>query len=277
MRYLTLCFLIMSITLVAQPEAITVMTYNIRYNNPQDGINAWPNRVKKVGSLIQRYNPDIIGVQEALHDQLLELMNILPEYTFVGVGRDDGKNNGEFSAILFKNNRFGLLQNSTQWLSETPDVPGSKSWDAALPRIVTSARLFDKESKTDLVIFNTHFDHQGIEARQHSADLLLGMVGAARMLSEVPVIVMGDFNAERNEKTYETMLLKYLYDTKPEDDNIGTYCGFVAGAIPCKIIDYIFASSEWDLKHYNVIQDKDGKYFPSDHLPVLVQLEIKKD
>jgi endonuclease/exonuclease/phosphatase family metal-dependent hydrolase len=276
MRYV-FCLLLSSYASVAQQQPITVMSYNIRYNNPQDGINAWPNRITKVGSLIQQYNPDIIGIQEALHSQLVDLMRILPEYSYVGVGRDDGKENGEFSAILFKNNRFGLLSNSTQWLSKTHDVPGSKSWDAALPRIVTTARLYDKELKTDLVIFNTHFDHQGIEARQQSADLLLGMVGAARSVTETPIIVTGDFNAERSEKTYETLLLKYLFDTKPDDNTTGTFCGFEVGVLPCKTIDYIFASAELSLKNYTVIRDNDGKHYPSDHLPVLVELEIKKD
>jgi endonuclease/exonuclease/phosphatase family metal-dependent hydrolase len=253
------------------------MTYNIRYNNPQDGVNARPNRITKIGTLIQQYNPDILGIQEALQSQLVELMRILPEYSYVGVGRDDGKVNGEFSAILFKNNRFGLLHHNTLWLSETPDVPGSKSWDAALPRIVTTARLHDKESKTDFVIFNTHFDHLGLEARQHSANLLLGMVGAARTIDAMPIIITGDFNAERSEKTYETLLLKYLFDTKPDDDTSGTYCGFEVGAMPCKTIDYIFATAEWNSKNYKVIRDNDGKYYPSDHLPVFVELEIKKD
>lgn len=274
MRYV-FGLLLLSYASIAQP--ITVMSYNIRYNNPQDGINAWPNRITKVGALIQQYNPDIIGIQEALHSQLVELMRILPEYSYVGVGRDDGKDSGEFSAILFKNNRFGLLSNSTQWLSETPDVPGSKSWDAAITRIVTHGRFYDKASKSEIVIFNTHFDHQGVEARQHSAELLLQLVGAARSVSETPIIVTGDFNAERSEKTYETMLLKYLFDTKPDDDNTGTYCGFEVGAMPCKTIDYIFASAEWNSKNYKVIRDNDGKYYPSDHLPVIAELEIKKD
>lgn len=277
MRYVTGIILLLSCGSIAQSQPITVMTYNIRYNNPQDGVNAWPKRITKVGALIQQQNPDIIGIQEALHSQLVDLMRILPDYAYVGVGRDDGKENGEFSAILFKSSRFGLLSDKTQWLSETPDVPGSKSWDAALPRIVTQARFYDKITKSEIVIFNTHFDHQGIEARQHSAELLLELIGTARAVSETPIIVTGDFNAERTEKTYETLLLKYLFDTKPDTDKTGTFCGFEVGAIPCKTIDYIFGSAEWNLNAYKVIRDNDGKYYPSDHLPVLVELEIKKD
>jgi endonuclease/exonuclease/phosphatase family metal-dependent hydrolase len=230
-----------------------------------------------VVGLIQQYNPDVIGIQEALHPQLVEMMRKLPEYSYVGLGRDDGKEAGEFSAILFKSSRFGLLSSNTKWLSETPDVPGSKSWDAALPRIVTQARLYDKTSKSEIVIFNTHFDHQGLEARQHSAELLLEMIGEARSISETPIIVTGDFNAERSEKTYETLLLKYLFDTKPDDDKTGTYCGFEVGAMSCKTIDYIFGSAELTLNNYFVIRDNDGKFYPSDHLPVLVELDIKKD
>jgi endonuclease/exonuclease/phosphatase family metal-dependent hydrolase len=280
MRYLIGCVLCMCWGLCnvnAQQHSITVMSYNIRYDNPQDGVNAWPKRISKVGGLIQTYNPDIIGIQEALHHQLIELLRILPDYTFVGVGRDDGKESGEYSAILFKNGRFGLLRNSTSWLSETPDVPGSKSWDAALPRIVTTARLYDKESKTEFVIFNTHFDHLGIEARQHSAELISEMIGTTRAVSEIPVIVTGDFNAEPSENTYSTMLLKYLFDTRPDEVNTGTFCGFEVGAMPCKTIDYIFGSAEWISKNYRVINDNDGKHYPSDHLPVIVELEIKKN
>ena len=120
------------------------MSYNIRYDNPGDGVNAWPNRIEKVTALIRKHNPDLIGVQEALHHQLQDLVRLLPDYSYVGVGRDDGKEKGEYTAILFRNSRFGLLHDSTRWLSETPEVPGSKSWDAAITRIVTKAKFLIK-------------------------------------------------------------------------------------------------------------------------------------
>jgi endonuclease/exonuclease/phosphatase family metal-dependent hydrolase len=256
----------------AQP--LKVMTYNIRYDNPGDGINAWPNRIDKVTALIRKYNPDIIGVQEALHHQLQDLVRVLPDYSYIGVGRDDGKGKGEFSAILFRNSRFGLLSDSTFWLSETPEVPGSKSWDAAITRLVTKAKFFDKELKTDFIVFNTHFDHMGKEARLNSGALVAGAVASSRAKIEIPILVTGDFNCERSEEAYRNVSIKDLVDTKPANDSTGTFCGFEVGKMECKVIDYIFHTKEWLLKNYAVISDNDGTNYPSDHLPVMAEFEL---
>lgn len=260
----------------SEAQSIKVMTYNIRYDNPGDSINAWPNRIEKVSSLIRKYEPDIIGVQEALHHQLEDLIRVLPDYSYVGVGRDDGKEKGEYSAILFRNSRFGLLSKHTSWLSETPDVPGSKSWDAAITRIVTQAKFFDKDSKKEFTMFNTHFDHVGVQARFHSASYLVGMVAGVRVKNPaMPIFVTGDFNFERSEAAYDAMLAdKNLVDTKPANDQTGTFCGFEVGKMECRAIDYIFHTQEWNLKNYFVLNDNNGKYYPSDHLPVLVELEL---
>jgi endonuclease/exonuclease/phosphatase family metal-dependent hydrolase len=255
-------------------QSLKVMTYNIRYDNPDDGVNAWPKRIDKVTALIRKHNPDIIGVQEALHHQLQDLVRVLPDYSYVGVGRDDGKEKGEFSAILFRNSRFGLLSDSTFWLSETPTVPGSKSWDAAITRLVTKAKFFDKELKTDFVVLNTHFDHMGKEARHNSGAVLAGAVASARTPSEIPILVTGDFNCERSEETYRNVTIRDLADTKPANDSTGTYCGFEVGKMECKAIDYIFYTKEWLLKDYLVITDHDGIHYPSDHLPVMSEFEL---
>lgn len=259
---------------VAQP--VKVMSYNIRLDYAGDGENAWPHRSQKVAHLIQKYNPDLVGLQEVLHHQLEDLLRNLPDYTFVGVGRDDGKQQGEYSAILFRSGRFGLLENSTQWLSETPDVPGSKSWDAAITRIVTMARLYDKELKREFVIFNTHFDHIGQEARLASAAYMAGLVTGIRLrIENLPVIATGDFNCERTEPPYAALVVNgTLIDTKPPNDQTGTFCGFEVGVMECKAIDFIFHTKEWILRHYKVIEDNDGKYYPSDHLPVLAEFEL---
>jgi len=258
-------------------QSLKVMTYNIRLDTQADGVNAWPNRIEKVSALIRTHNPDIIGIQEALHHQLQDLMRVLPDYSYVGVGRDDGKEKGEYSAILYRNDRFGVLNQTTSWLSETPDVPGSKSWDAAITRVLTSAKFFDKELKRDFVFLNTHFDHVGIQSRYHSAAYVAGNVAGAR-LETIPVLVTGDFNFERTESAYEALLLdKNLTDTKPANDNTGTYCGFEVGKMECKAIDYIFHTNEWILKQYQVITDNDGTYYPSDHLPVMVEFELSSE
>lgn len=238
-------------------------------------MNAWPNRIPKVVALIQKYNPDVIGVQEALHHQLEDLVRLLPDYSYVGVGRDDGKEKGEYSAILYRHTRFGVLQDGTLWLSETPDVPGSKSWDAAFPRIVTIARFFDKETKAEFNILNTHFDHAGVEARLRSASYLAGMVVGIRIRTkDYPILVTGDFNSERTEASYSQLVGDELTDTKPVNDQTGTFCGFEAGKTECKTIDYIFHTKEWILKSYLVIKDNDGKHYPSDHLPVMAEFEL---
>jgi len=256
----------------AQP--LKVMTYNIRYDNAGDGVNAWPFRIEKVTALVRKYNPDIIGVQEALYHQLEDLVRVLPDYSYVGVGRDDGNVKGEFSAILFRNSRFGLMSDSTFWLSETPNVPGSKSWDAAITRLVTKAKFFDKELKTDFIVFNTHFDHIGKEARLNSGALIAGAVASSRAKAEIPVLVTGDFNCERSEEAYRNVTIKDLVDTKPANDSTGTFCGFEVGKMECRAIDYIFHTKEWLLKNYSVITDNDGKHYPSDHLPVMTEFEL---
>jgi endonuclease/exonuclease/phosphatase family metal-dependent hydrolase len=255
-------------------QSLKVMTYNIRLDTPQDGVNAWPNRTVKVVQLIEKYDPDIFGVQEALPNQVKDLQKEFPEYTFVGVGRDDGKEKGEYSAIFFKKGRFGLLNSNTFWLSETPDVPGSKSWDAAFTRVVTWARLFDTKTKREFTIYNTHFDHIGLQARTMSAAYLSGYIAGKRVSQKQPVIVVGDFNFERDEASYDAMLAgKELMDAKPPGTITGTFCGFEVGKMECKGIDYIFHTAEWVPRKYTVITDNDGKYYPSDHLPVLVEFE----
>lgn len=269
-------FLFLLMGSLAFTQSVKVMSYNIRFDNPADGVNAWPNRIEKVAALIRKYNPDIIGVQEALHHQLHDLIRVLPDYSFIGVGRDDGKEKGEYSAILYKHGRFGLLNNQTRWLSETPDVPGSKSWDAAITRIVTTARFYDKELKREFGIFNTHFDHIGKEARTQSAHQLLAMLTDTRTKNEnLPIILTGDFNCERTEAPYEVLAKnELLHDTKPANDPTGTFCDFEVGSIACRAIDYIFHTKEWILRGYKVIEDHDGKYYPSDHLPVLAEFEL---
>lgn len=277
MRFFSITILLLMLVGFSEAQSLRVMTYNIRYDNPGDGVNAWPNRIEKVTALIRKHNPDVIGVQEALFHQLQDLVRLLPDYSYTGVGRDDGKEKGEFSAILFRNSRFGLLNDSTFWLSETPHVPGSKSWDATITRIVTKAKFYDKELKKDLVVFNTHFDHIGVQARFNSAAYLAGVVFGSRAHNEIPILVLGDFNCERSEMAYKNLITDDLVDTKPANDQTGTYCGFEVGKMECKAIDYIFHTKEWLLKNYFVINDNDGKYYPSDHLPVMAEFELSSE
>lgn len=287
MRFSIVLLLFTALVTSLSAQSVKVMTYNLRLDTPDDGVNQWPRRTDKVVALITKYNPDIIGVQEALHHQLQDLLRLLPEYSYCGVGRDDGKEKGEYSAILFRNSRFGLLDSKTHWLSETTDIPGSKSWDAAITRVFTTARFFDRETKKEFVMVNTHFDHIGKTARLMSSTIiksyLAGMEGGANIDNtgtriEIPMIISGDFNSEPTEGPYLNMVDEkselVLYDSRPASSTAGTFCGFKVGGMHCKTIDFIFHTKQWVARNYQVITDNDGTYYPSDHLPVLVEFDL---
>ena len=268
-------FLFFLTVLSAQGQPIKVMTYNIRYDTPQDSVNQWPKRAHKVYSLIKKYDPDLIGLQEVLHHQLMDLIQNLPAYTYIGVGRDDGKTKGEYSAILYKKDRFKAVNQNTFWLSETPLIPGSKSWDAAITRVASWGTFKDLKSNKDFLMINTHFDHIGKEARKNSAALLKEK--ASEIAKDFPLIITGDFNCTREEPPYATIMEpKGIVLTDPAPANPpGTFCSFKVKSITCKGIDYIFHSQSLSSKDYQVLQDNDGKYYPSDHLPVMVNLNIR--
>ncbi len=276
----TLTFLFF--TVYSMGQSVRVMSYNIRLDTESDGVNQWKNRTGKVYDLIQKNNPDLLGVQEAMHNQMVDLKNNLTGYDFVGVGRDDGKEGGEYSAIFYKKDKFEVLDQKTFWLSETPEVPGSKSWDAAITRVVTYAVLNDKATGQSFAYFNTHFDHIGKEARKNSAKLIkariAGLLKDGTLKKKTPILVSGDFNSEPTDEPYQTMIngsdIK-LFDSRPVKDLTGTFCGFEVNAMKCKTIDYVFHSDHWKAKDYKVIQDHDGKYYPSDHLPVMATFTLK--
>jgi endonuclease/exonuclease/phosphatase family metal-dependent hydrolase len=276
MRLIFLLLIVFSCTIASTAQSVKVMTYNIRYDNPGDGINSWSNRKDKLAQLISKYNPDIFGVQEALSHQLTDIKNALNDYDFVGVGRDDGKQKGEYSAIFYRKNKFNVINQNTFWLSETPEVAGSKSWDAAITRVATWAKFHDKSLKKDFIFINTHFDHIGQEARKNSAKLLKQK--ALLLKEKLPLIITGDFNCTRDEDPYKVMMdpsLLKLIDPAPKNPE-GTFCNFGVNTMTCKPIDYIFYTSEWTSDHYTVIHDNDGKNYPSDHLPVMVELFLSK-
>lgn len=268
-------FIIISFTGFSQ--TINVMSYNLRYDNPKDGVNQWSSRKEKVFSLLEKYDPDLLGVQEALNHQLKDIQAKLPQYNFIGVGRDDGKEKGEYSAIFYNKDRFEILDQNTFWLSETPEVPGSKSWDAAITRVATWAKLRDKKTAVEFLIINTHFDHIGKEARRKSAELLKSK--AAVLGKNLPVIITGDFNCVRDEPPYLAMMDESVFpliDPAPEKDPPGTFCNFGVNSQPCRAIDYIFVNQRWIPDAYTVYDDNDGKNYPSDHLPVGVRISLRK-
>ncbi|MEJ1241112.1 endonuclease/exonuclease/phosphatase family protein [Chryseolinea sp. T2] len=267
-----ICFAVMFMTTSMYAQSLKVMTYNIRYDTPNDSVNQWGKRTPKVYALIKKYNPDILGVQEALYNQITDLVSNLKDYAYVGVGRDDGKTKGEFSAILYRKDKFTITKEGTFWLSPTPTVAGSKGWDAAITRVATWAVMKDKKSGASFLMLNTHFDHMGKEARRESA-LLIKKRGA-ELAGKLPVIVTGDFNCTREEPPYTAIMSKeglQLLDPAPSPAP-GTFCTFKVNSIECRPIDYVFHTSEWKANNYKAITDNDGKYYPSDHLPVMVEL-----
>lgn len=274
MRIVLVFLLVLAVSLPSAGQSYKVMSYNIRYNNPGDGRNAWPERKDRLIELVRQSDPDILGVQEALHDQLTDMLEGLDGYAMVGVGRDDGKQKGEYSAILYRTALFEVRDQNTFWLSETPEVPGSKSWDAAITRVATWARLFDRRANKEILAVNTHFDHVGKESRLRSAELIRKRLG--EMAGDLPVVLSGDFNFTREAPPFAALMSPggfKLIDSAPANAP-GTSCGFEVGARECNGIDYIFYSPQWKLERYEVLTTNNGRDYPSDHLPVLVSLRL---
>jgi endonuclease/exonuclease/phosphatase family metal-dependent hydrolase len=270
MKVFLVIFLLM-VASNANSQQIKVMSYNIRLDVASDGINQWSNRKEKLPALIAKYDPDLVGLQEAMHHQLMDILKALPQYGYIGVGRDNGKEKGEYSAILYKKDKFDVISEKTSWLSETPDVAGSKSWDAAITRILTRAHLKIKKTRAEFLYFNTHFDHIGKEARKNSAELIIKTIKEENP-KNFPVIVTGDFNSQVTEDPYK-IISSSINDARPTDSTQGTFCTFTVNGQPCTLIDHIFYSK---LKRdsYEVILDNDGVNYPSDHLPVMATLSF---
>lgn len=256
------------------------MSFNIRYDEPRDGMNAWPNRKQKVAGVIRFHKADLVGVQEALLPQLRDLEGLLPDMAWCGVGRTDGKEAGEFSAILYRRSRFEMLETRTFWLSETPDVAGSKGWDAALPRIVTWARFRDRTTGKTFVHFNTHFDHMGENAREQSAALILKK--AAEIAPKLPFFITGDLNVTEDTAAYKTLAKGTdslrVFDARYRSVNghfggDSTWNGFKE-LTPGRKIDFIFVRDGVKVLEHGVLSDRWGELWASDHLPVVAEAVI---
>lgn len=273
--YILLISMFLSNILLAQ--TYKAMTYNIRYDDPNGGDIAWSNRKAFLSNQIQFYEPDIFGIQEGLYHQVTYLDSVLVDYNYIGVGRDDGKTKGEFSAIFFNKEKFNILNEGTFWLSETPSKI-SVGWDAYIERICTYGWFEDKFTKQQFLVFNTHFDHIGTLARVNSVALILKKI-AELNTANLPVIVMGDFNLKPEEKPVQ-LLLETLNDSKQVSElkpfgPIGTFNGFKFNTPVLDRIDYIFTSKE-NIKvlKYAVLSDSENCKYPSDHLPVIIDIKL---
>ena len=265
----------------ATAPALRVMTFNIRFDTPSDGINAWPNRRDWVAGLIRFHAPDAVGVQEALAHMLTELDARLPGFARVGVGRTDGRQGGEFSAILYRTDRLALLDSGTFWLSPTPEVPGSKGWDAAFERVATWAHFRDRRTGCRHLHLNTHFDHMGELARQESARLIRRRL--AELAGGDPVVVTGDLNAVPASAPYRLLtrdtiagalaplLDAYAASRAGHYGPTSTWTEFRA-IEPGQRIDYILVSPGAAVLTHAILPDSWDGRFRSDHLPVVADV-----
>ncbi|MBK7409090.1 MAG: endonuclease/exonuclease/phosphatase family protein [Saprospirales bacterium] len=266
-----------STALRAQDGSFRAMTFNIRYDTPDDGINRWDNRKDWVADLIRHYGPEVFGLQEALEHQIEDLAGCLPEWAWVGVGRDDGKKGGEYTPIFYRKDRWKMLESGTYWLSEDPEKVGEAGWDASLPRIVTWMKLQQLATGRTVFLANTHFDHRGTKARQESALLILRRL--ATLLPTDPIVLMGDLNSLPGSMPYQLLEGSMLSDSRflcryPPYGPEGTFNGFQLGAYGARI-DYIFVNDFWKVQEYVTIADHLDKRHPSDHFPVMVALSLK--
>lgn len=255
-------------------QSFKAISFNIRYATPNDGINQWENRKDKVADLLSFYEPSVFGLQEALKSQVDYLDNNLDNYAWIGIGRDDGKEKGEFSPIFYNTKELKLLSSGTFWLSETTDKP-SKSWDAALPRIATYG-VFQNTKRKKIFVLNTHYDHKGAQARVNSSKLILEKIKELAPKG-AKVIFMGDFNATPEDEPISLILNEgwqhgHLSDPSVHFGPIGTFTGFQSKERGDDEIDHIFFDSSWKLKNSATLSPTWAGLFPSDHHAIYVEL-----
>lgn len=259
-------------------QSIVTGTFNLRYDNPGDTGNLWKNRAPVAAALIRFHEFDIVGTQEGLRNQLDDLQKNLPEYSWYGIARDDGKTKGEHSAIFYKKDRFNVLDSGNFWLSQTPDKPGF-GWDARNNRICSWLKMREKKGKRTFYVFNVHYDHRGIEARRESSKLILAKI--LSIAGTQPVILTGDFNGNHQSEWYNyinnsELLKDALLQVNQPYMNNGSFNSFQANNPSNDIIDHIFVTKQWHAVRYGILTDTYHGKYPSDHYPVLVELMLGK-
>lgn len=255
---------------------LNVVTYNIRYNNTGDGVNAWPLRKDKVAGLLAFHQADIFNVQEALIEQINDLKNSFPDFSCYGLGRDDGKEAGEHMSVFYRKSRFDKLAEGTFWLSETPEKPGM-GWDAACNRTCTWLKLKDKITKKTFYVFNTHLDHRGMKAREEGVKLILNRIAEINK-ENLPLILTGDFNLVKESAPVQSVLTK-LNDARdksiaPAYGPDGSSGGF-AVSDKSRIIDFIFINEKVKVLRHGILSDSFELFYPSDHKPVLAEVQMQ--
>lgn len=282
-RYITVLFLCLcQFSFAQKDDSINVVTFNIRYASPNDGINIWENRKDWAAQSMDFFDVDVFGAQEVIELQLADMVQRLPEYDHVGIGRNGGTE-GEFCPIFFKKAIFELMDDDTFWLSETPEEVNSKGWDAALPRIVTWVRLKNKKSGKEFYFFNTHFDHKGRTAQLESAKLLKAKI--KDIAGGLPFVITGDFNFDPSFEAYSILTAKGKPESVDVNDTKGiaereygpsyTFTGFALEPDQDRErIDYVFCSDNVTVHKHHTLDGQRGKKYVSDHFPIIVCLSF---
>jgi|SRR5688572_3706044 len=268
-----------SIATGVQPAALplSVMTFNIRYAHTQPP-NLWPDRLPVITEMVDRRRPDIIGTQEGLYHQLVDLENSLPGYAWIGTGRD-GDSKGEFMAVFYRKDRLQPLAYENYWLSDTPAIAGSRTWGNNYPRMVTSVRFRDRRNGGEFLFVNTHFDHEVQLSRDRSAAMILDRLSATP--AGMPLILVGDFNAGAGDNPVYSLLtgagrFTDSWVAAGNADTLGTFHGFngVPAAKGARRIDWILSRGPVAVLSTEIITDSRNGQLPSDHFPVVARLRL---
>ncbi|GIN73255.1 endonuclease [Bacillus sp. J14TS2] len=259
-------------------ETLSVMSYNLR-NNSDVPPNSWEERRGLIQALIQQEKPDIIGTQEGLYPQVKDMEALLPEYNWVGLGRDGGSH-GEFMTVYYRKDRFDIMEFDHFWLSDTPEQIGSTAWGSACTRMATWVRLFDNETKQTFYHVNTHLDHRSEEARVNGAKLIISKTEAFK--SNLPIILTGDFNTIAESETHQTFIEEGQYsdtwfDAKERiNDHLGTFNNFKDSSGGKGRIDWILHKGDIATLSVQIVDDQIDGRFPSDHFPLIANLQLDK-
>jgi len=268
----TILFLISPISEMSG-QSFSAMSFNIRYDNPNDGENRWEERKIDLAELIKRYNPAFLGIQEGLVNQVKFIDSVLTNHIMTGVGREDGASKGEFSAIYFDSSKFELIGGKTFWLSDKSDTV-SIGWDAALERICTYGIFKMKADGKKIYVFNTHFDHIGVKARRNSAKLILKKIDEIVPHNQ-PILLMGDFNSTSEDEAIK-IIQSYLDDgvlvsKKKSLQPAGTFNGFDKDRELNERIDFIFIKNLNVFSYQHINDKRKDSGFISDHIPVFIE------
>ena len=279
MKRILLVAILMVCAMVVSAQDLYVGTYNIRYKNKDDSIkgNVWMKRCQVMCDQINFESPDVLGMQEVLVGQLHDFQRLLDNYSSIGVGRDDGKEAGEYAAIFYKNDRVKLLDSGNFWLNETPDVP-KLGWDAACIRICTWGKFKDLRTKKKFYFFNLHMDHVGVVARREAAKLVVSRI--KEMAQDAPVVLTGDFNVDQTDEIYGIFAHSGILKDSYENARIrfaenGTFNSFKVETKTDSRIDHVFVSPSFKVEAYGLRTDSywaKGRRNLSDHYPVFVKL-----